>query len=57
MDELQWLPSLLRLRLGNLPSKKPDIFQEFPEGTKYSRMRASCGAEAWGGVAGSGLPG
>lgn len=29
---LWWLPSLLRLWLGDLPSKKPDIFQEFPEG-------------------------
>ena len=33
---LQCLPSLLRLWSGDLPSKKPDIFQEFPEGRRPS---------------------
>lgn len=45
MDGLWWLQSLLALWLGDLPSKRPDIFQEFPE-----RRGLHCGNESqlWG---------
>lgn len=56
---LQWLPSLLWLWLGDLPSKKSDIFQEFPEGRGPSIPESEPAVELrpGGEEQGSGLPG